>query len=303
MTAVAVGLVVGLGWVTLLLFAPREEPTQGGRLEVIAGLYPLAFIADQVGGEHVAVTTLAEPGIEPHDLELSPVDVRSLREARLVLFISEFQPALDDAIDSTDAHGLDAASLVVLRPPASSSNPEAEGAQLDPHFWLDPTLFAEYALGVAEEFAALDPPNADDYRANARALAEDLDALDREFASGLASCERDTIIVSHEAFGYLADRYSLTQIGISGLDPEAEPSPARLREVRALAEQAGATTIYFEALLDPSVVQAFAEDAGLAVASLDPIESIFASPLGDEATYFDQMGLMLEVLREGLGCA
>ncbi len=262
-------------------------------LDVAAAFYPLALVAERVGGTHVAVTALARPGVEPHDLELSPSGVRAVREASVVLYLSGFQPSVDDAISSTGAHALDAAASVTLIPAGDQTS-----GVLDPHFWLDPTLLATYANAVGDEFAALDPAYADDYRANAATLVDDLTSLDRAYASGLASCERTTILTSHEAFGYLAARYGLTQVGLSGIDPEAEPSPARIREVRAIAESTGATTVYVEALVDPRVVDAFAHDAHLTVATLDPVESL-VSP-GDD--YLTIMGRNLTALETGLGC-
>lgn len=266
------------------------EPTAD--LSVAAAFYPLQFVAEQVGGTHVAVVTLAPPGVEPHDLELSPVGVRSVRDADVVLYLSGFQASVDDAVAATQAHGLDAADSVTLLPPSA-----AEQGAFDPHFWLDPTLLAEYADAVGEEFASLDPAHASDYRANAATLVADLSQLDQEYSVGLASCERDTILTSHNAFGYLARRYGLVQVGLSGIDPEAEPSPARIREVRAIAESVNATTIYAEALVDPSVVEAFASDAHLSVATLDPVENAYAPD-----NYLIIMARNLEALSTGLGC-
>jgi zinc transport system substrate-binding protein len=252
---------------------------------VTAGFYPLQFVAERVGGSRVAVTPLAPPGVEPHDLELSPSAVRSVRDSDVVLYLAGFQASIDDAISTTDAHALDAADSVTL-------------VRADPHFWLDPTLLADYATAVGEEFASLDPTHADDYRANASALAAELATADTAYAERLSSCERTTLLTSHEAFGYLAARYDLTQMGLSGLDPEAEPSPARVREVRDVANATGATTVFVETIVDPSVVEAFARDANLAIATLDPIESL-TDPDDD---YLIVATRNLDALSAGLGC-
>jgi zinc transport system substrate-binding protein len=262
-------------------------------ITVTAAFYPLQFVAELVGGARVTVTALAPPGVEPHDLELSPAAVRSVRDSDVVLYLAGFQASIDDAISTTDAHSLDVADSVTLLPA-----PEGIALAFDPHFWLDPTLLAEYATAVGEEFASLDPAHADEYRANAVALGVDLATTNAAYAERLASCERTTLLTSHEAFGYLAARYGLTQIGLSGLDPEAEPSPARIREVRDIAESTGATTVFVETIVDPSVVEAFAHDANLAVATLDPIESL-TDPADD---YLIVATRNLEALSAGLGC-
>jgi zinc transport system substrate-binding protein len=129
-------------------------------------------------------------------------------------------------------------------------------------------------------------------------LGADLAATDAAYADRLSSCERTTLLTSHEAFGYLAARYGLTQMGLSGLDPEAEPSPARIREVRDIADSTGATTVFVETIVDPSVVEAFAHDANLAIATLDPIESLTDS----DDDYLIVATRNLDALSAGLGC-
>lgn len=278
----------------------NTNPSASPSLTVAAALYPLQYVADRVGGTHVTVTDLTSPGVEPHDLELSPSAVRGLSSADVVLYESKFQAAVDDAIASTGVHALDAADVVPLVDESQHSgqaNAKPTGV-LDPHFWLDPTLMNQYATAVANEFASLDPSHATDYRANADALSRDLAQLDRAYRRGLATCERNQIFVSHEAFGYMADRYGLTQEGLTGIDPEAEPSPSRLRDIRTMMEASGATTIFTETLVSANVAKALARDAGAATAVLNPLEGVTGTD-----DYISVMLANLDVLRTGLGCA
>ena len=208
-----------------------------------------------------------------------------MRDSDVVLYLAGFQASVDDAISTTDAHALDVADSVTL-------------LAADPHFWLDPTLLAEYATAVGEEFASLDPQHADGLPRERRRPGRRPRRPDAAYAERLSSCERTTLLTSHEAFGYLAARYDLTQMGLSGLDPEAEPSPARIREVRDIADSTGATTVFVETIVDPSVVEAFAHDANLAIATLDPIESL-TDPDDD---YLIVAARNLDALGAGLGC-
>ncbi len=285
-----------LGVVALGLAACSQTddptPTDAPDLTVAAAFYPLQFIAERIGGDPVKVITLTPPGAEPHDLELSPSGVREVRDADIVLYISGFQPKVDDAIGATEANGFDVSDVIDLM------GGDEGNVGTDPHFWLDPVLLTQYSEAVTEEFATLDPDNADLYLNNYDSLAEDLSELDSLYAEALTTCERDTILVSHEAFGYLSLRYGLTQVGLSGINPEAEPSPSRIREIRNLAESVGATTVFVETLVDPSVVEAFAYDAGLEVATLDPIGGLVED--GDD--YLIIMNRNLNVLKAGLGC-
>ncbi|WP_199422049.1 metal ABC transporter substrate-binding protein [Actinotalea solisilvae] len=291
------------------LSACAAAPAGDGRLEVLASIYPLQFVAEQVGGEHVTVEPLTPPGAEPHDVELSPRQVRSVGEADVVVVLTGFQAAVDAALEArAPEHVVDAAATpAVAEHLAEHPDEEAEGAGTDdghdheggdPHFWLDPTLLAAVATDVAVTLGEADPEHAEDYAANAEALGADLGTLDGELAAGLAQCERRVVVTAHEAFGYLAERYDLEQVGISGLDPEAEPSPARLREIRDTVEAHGVTTVFTETLVSPKVAETLAADLGIGTAVLDPLES-----QTDAAhDYRDVMATNLEALRAALSC-
>ena len=121
--------------------------------------------------------------------------------------------------------------------------------------------------------------------------------LDTSYKTALAECEIKTLLVSHEAFGYLVDQYGFTQLGISGISPEAEPSPARLAEVAKVAREISATTIYYETKVDPSVANALAGEISIVTAVLDPIET--KPEMGD---YLYAMEQNLEALVQGQIC-
>ncbi|RYV52578.1 metal ABC transporter substrate-binding protein [Pengzhenrongella frigida] len=279
---------------------------QAAKVEVLASFYPLQYVTEQVGGDRVEVSSLTPPGAEPHDVELSPRQVRSVGETDLVVYLAGFQSAVDEAIAAREpAHVVDAADTVDLIE-GHDDHAEEEGADdaghddagLDPHFWLDPERLARLAAPVAAALAEADPANADSYTANAAALEADLAALDTELETGLATCERRVVVTSHDAFGYLADRYDLELVGISGLDPEAEPSPARLKEIGDVVRAEGVTTIFGEQLVNPKVAQTLASDLGITSDVLDPVES-----LTDETS--DYRGVMeknLTALRAALAC-
>jgi zinc transport system substrate-binding protein len=263
-----------------------------GRVRVVASFYPLQYVAQQVGGDRVNVTNLVQPGAEPHDLELSPQQMAAIADADLVLYLPGFQPSVDDAV-SQDAHdtSLDvAAGITRLESP--------EGGK-DPHVWLDPAQLITITNAVADRLATIDPANATAYHQRAATLDAALSTLDGELAAGLASCQRRQIVTSHAAFGYLAQRYGLTQIPITGLSPEVEPTPQHLAEAAETARQAGATTIFFETLVSPKVAQAVAATIGAGTAVLDPIEGLAPDAQGD---YVTVMRENLATLRTALGC-
>ncbi|MDQ3983460.1 MAG: metal ABC transporter substrate-binding protein [Actinomycetota bacterium] len=262
----------------------RPAASEGGPPLVVGAVYPLVFAAESVGGGFVDVESLTSPGVEPHDLELTASQVATLSEADLVVFLGGgFQPAVEDVLSGSDG----ARVLDVLAG-------ESTG---DPHVWLDPTLMSEIVAGVARRLSEIDPRDADVYRANAAQLERRLQELDREFRAGLASCRTREIVTSHDAFGYLAARYDLEQISISGIDPEAEPSPGRLAEVARFVERHDVDTIFFEELVSPDVAETLAQETGARTAMLSPLESQPRS-----GTYVDAMRANLDALRKALDC-
>jgi zinc transport system substrate-binding protein len=292
---------------------------QSDGVTVLASFYPLQYVAQQIGGDLVTVDNLTPPAAEPHDLELSPAQVREIGTADLVVYLSGFQNAVDEGVESrAPEHVIDAAGpagLVEHAEEEHAGETEEEHAEhaeegdehdhgaTDPHFWLDPSRLAAVGQAVADELAAVDPEHADEYAAGAQRLGQQLDELDQEFADGLAACQGATLVTSHAAFGYLADRYALEQVGISELDPEVEPSPARLREIGDIVEERGVTTLFSETLVSPKVTETLADDLGVRTAVLDPLEGLSeeATAAGDD--YVSVMRANLAELEEGLVCA
>ena len=258
---------------------------------VVAAFYPVAFAAQEIGGATVSVRNLTPAGAEPHDLELRPSDVVSIQRADLVLYLGEgFQPAVEKAVKSTHAHGVDLLAGFRLR-----SGKDEQGHQaLDPHVWLDPLRYADLASRIG---GALGRP-----RATAAFVAR-LRALDARYHAGLARCTRKTIVTSHAAFGYLAARYGLTQLALEGLSPEAEPSPKALARLIAEVRRSHATTVFFETLVSPKLAETVARDAHVKAAVLDPIEGLTPDATHQGATYFTVMRSNLAALRLALGCA
>ena len=264
--------------------APAAPADDG--LHVLTSFYPLQFVVERVGAGRVTVDNLTPPGADPHDLELSPAQVREVVDADLVVYLSGFQPSTDEAIASSGQQQVvDAAQSADLQ----------EG---DPHFWLDPERLATVGAQVVAALSAVDPAGAQQYADAGRLLERDLTELDARFAAALATCSGATLVTAHTAFGYLADRYGLEQVGIVGLDPEVEPSPVRLREVGDVVRDRGVRTLFFETSSSPKVTQLLADDLGVSSDVLDPAETQ-AHP---DTDFLDVMDANLAALQRGLVC-
>lgn len=331
-------------------FTEDPEPTDlargaDGTLEVYASFYPLQFLTEEIGGDRVTVSALTPPGVDPHNVELSPRTVTEMGSASLVVYLSGFQPAVDDGVTATGARAFDAAEHTELLASgnghdhdhgddgahsddhgaddthgdhADHAHEDHDGAgpaavdtsaseddhsdhdhgPLDPHFWLDPLRLAEVGEALATELGELDPDGAPTYAENLAGLTDELTALDEELQTGLAQCERDTIVVAHEAYGYLTEEHGLRQEGVAGIDPESDPSPARLVEIGEVVQTYDVDTIFVETLASPRIIEALAEDLGVQTAVLDPLEN----QQDDSADYLDVMRANLAALQDALDC-
>jgi zinc transport system substrate-binding protein len=262
----------------------------GARREVVASFYPLAYAAAEIGGGTVSVRNLTPAGAEPHDLELRPSDAVAIGRASVVLYLGRgFQPAVERAVESTHARGVDLLAGTPLR----QARDEQGDLATDPHVWLDPVRYGEIAARIGR---ALGRPG------GAAAFRARLQALDTAYRTGLAHCARRTIVTTHAAFGYLASRYGLVQLPLEGLTPEAEPTPKELAGLIRRVRASGATTVFFEKLVSSRLAETVARDAHVRTASLDPLEGLTADETARGATYFTVMRRNLATLRAALGC-
>lgn len=310
-----------------------DDPAADGEISVVTAFYPLTFATERVGGDHVAVTNLTPAGQEPHDLELAPSDIAAIEEADYVVYLKGFIPELDAAVEEYAADkSLDVLTAVETseydytqaieeeahaeeEPTEEATASEDEHAEeeghdheeelegVDPHVWLDPIRYGQIGAAIGEGLAGLDEVNAADYTAGAEAFSADLTSLDAEFTDALAARAGDTIVTSHAAFGYLADRYGLTQIAISGLSPDQEPDSQHMAEVAEYVEANGISTIFFETLVSPDIADTLAAETGAQTAVLNPIEGLTQEQIDADADYFTVMRENLATLQTALGAA
>ncbi|MFI6486237.1 metal ABC transporter substrate-binding protein [Streptomyces sp. NPDC050564] len=308
-SAVAAATALGLGTLSACSGSAAADGKSGGKLDVVASFYPMQYLAEQIGGTHVKVTNLTQPGQEPHDLEISARQTAQLQEADAVLYLKNLQPAVDDAVAQSEVKTkIDAASLTTLEKHGNevgghaAAHDDTEGEEsgdTDPHIWLDPVRYAEVAQGVGKALEKEDPDHAADYRKNTEALVKKLDALNTQYKDGLANTKTKVFITTHAAFGYLAERYGLTEEAINGLDPESEPSANRVKDLEKMAKADGVSTVFYETLVSDKTAKTIAQDAGLGTDVLDPIEGITDKSKGSD--YLQVMESNLKALQTALG--
>ncbi|WP_198351515.1 metal ABC transporter substrate-binding protein [Streptomyces typhae] len=328
--ALATATVLGLTALTACSSDAADKNNED-KLDVVASFYPMEYLAKEIGGDDVEVTGLTEPGQEPHDLEISAKQTAQLENADAALYLKGLQPSVDEAIGQSGIKTkIDAASLTSMEKHGNEvgghaeehdehgdehgkeeGHAEEEGHEghghdhdhggKDPHIWLDPVKYAEVAEGVGKAFAKADPEHKGTYEKNTAALVKKLKGLDTDFRNGLKDTESadKVFITTHAAFGYLAERYGLTEEAITGLDPEGEPSANRVRDLQRMAKADGVTTVFYETLVSDKTARTLADDAGLKTDVLDPIEGITKKSKGDD--YIQVMRSNLTALQKALG--
>ncbi|HWH07926.1 MAG TPA: zinc ABC transporter substrate-binding protein, partial [Candidatus Thermoplasmatota archaeon] len=210
-----------------------------------------------------------------------------------------FEPWLAGLLANADggARVVDTTAGLPLR---QGEGEDAGGA--DPHTWLDPVLFAQQSRRVEEAMAAAFPEHAEAFRTRGEALRDDLARLDADFEAGLAGCELGLVIANHDAYGYLAARYRFEVVAISGLSPEAEPSPEALAHAVDVARRHNVTVIFFEELASPRVAQVVAQEVGASTRVLSPVEGLDDEARAQGKDYVTLMRENLAGLREAMRC-
>ncbi|MFE9250248.1 metal ABC transporter substrate-binding protein [Streptomyces sp. NPDC007088] len=310
----AAAAVAALGATLLSACSSGDSGSGDGKLDVTASFYPMAYLAEQIGGTHVNVTGLTKPGQEPHDLEISARQTSKVERSDLILYLKGLQPSVDEVVaQSSVKNKVDAATLTKMEEHgdevgghaaaheehAGHEDHDHEAGGQDPHIWLDPVKYAEVAKGVGKAMEKADPGHAAAYRKNTTTLLGKLGKLDTAYAEGLRNTRTKVFITTHAAFGYLAERYGLTEEAISGLNPESEPSPARIKDLHAMAKADGVSTVFYETLVSDKTAKTVAGDSGLRTDVLDPLEGITDKSRGKD--YLQVMESNLRALQKALG--
>lgn len=297
-----------LGAAGFLLGGCTARPSQGAAgsrpLQVTADFYPMAEFARQVGGDRATITTLVKAGMEPHDFEPLPRDIATLLQSQIFVYNGAGMDPWVDRLLPDLRQGRVTVVKASAGLPLLAATPEeqATGTNTDPHVWLDPVLAKREVDHIAAGFIARDPAHRRDYTAHATAYKARLDGLDADFRKGLSTCARRDIITSHAAFGYLARRYGLNQVAISGLSPDTEPSPRQLAEISRFARAHQVHTIFFETLVSPRLAQTIASETGANTLVLNPLESLTKAQQARGEDYLSLQRQNLNNLRIALEC-
>lgn len=280
----------------ILLFSKNDSPPDDSNVKIVASFYPLAHVAEQVTRNTPAqVTTVVPSGVEPHDFEPSAQDTAQIQSADLFLMNGA---ELEHWAEEITAEKLVMSEHVTLLP----LQDEDEHGAFDPHFWLDPVIVQTEVSVLADELSRLFPEYETQYQQNAASYIAQLKQLDTAYQNGLKTCQIREMIVSHDAFSYLGERYEIELHAIAGLSPEEEPSARHIAELATLATEKGIKHIFFETLVSPKLAETIANEVDAETLVLNPIEGLTDEEQAAGKTYISVMNENLQNLRTAMQC-
>lgn len=310
----SISAVSGLVFFLAACTAPTTEepgtPAAEDKLQVVTTFYPMYDFTKQVAQDSADVSILVPSGTDTHGFEPSAKDVAQIQEADVFVYNSEemetWVPSILESIDTTDVVIVNASEGIELLEGSHAEEEEHDhdheaeeghSHEVDPHIWLDPVLAQEEVRNIKEGLIEADSENEVTYEENATAFQTELQQLDEEYAAAFETAENRTFVTQHAAFAYLADRYDLHQVAISGLSTDAEPSPSELTEMSNFITAQNVEYIYFGKTTSSAISETLANETNTQLAVLDPIEGITEADQEAGVDYLQAMRNNLEALK------
>ncbi|PVX23955.1 MAG: hypothetical protein CW691_09180 [Candidatus Bathyarchaeum sp.] len=227
LTTIAIILTAAIATV---LYSPQNE-TENDNLKVVATFYPLAFFAQEIGGEKVTIQQLIPDNTEVHNWQPSPSDILAVDNADVIIYNGAsldhwFEEDILPVTDSSNKIVVETTkgiSLLGIEHESEEDEHDHEGAH-DPHTWISPFISKQQAQKIYESFIQKDPSNKDYYTERWQNLKTYFEEVDNKYMTELANSSKTDVFVSHSAFGYLASRYGFEQNGVIGISADEQPS-------------------------------------------------------------------------------
>ncbi len=277
------------------------------KLSIVTTIYPVYDFACNIAGDKAEIINLVPAGVEPHDFELSTGDMQLIEQADVFIYNGAgMEHFVDKTLDSVSNKGLFvvecAKNITLLESEHSHEHgtSQEDEEHSDPHTWLSVTNAILEAEAIKDTLVDIDPENAKYYEDNFTAYKEELTKLHEMYQTELSDLSSDTIVVAHEAFGYLCEEYGLHQEGIEGLTADSEPDSARMKEIIDFCKENEIQVIFFEELVSPKVAETVASEIGAKTMVLNPIEGLTAEQEEEGLDYIGLMKQNLETLKKAL---
>lgn len=296
---VLAGLLVGVAYFAKNRTA-SQPPVLQNTIPVTVSFYPLYYFTSQIGGSLVNITNLTPAGAEPHDYEPNAQDIAQLQKSKLLIVNGNLEPWFDKVKGNFDGEH---PKILEVGAGLTTLSSTENGVKIpDPHIWLDPVLTQLVVKNITKSLIDVDPDHKQEYTKNSQELLKKLAELNQEYTTGLSNCKQKNVVTSHQAFSYIAARYSLIQVSIAGLSPDQEPSPAELAKVAEFVKTHHIKYIFFESLISSRLADTIAQETGAQTLVFDPIEGVSAADQSAGKDYFSIQRQNLSNLRIALEC-
>lgn len=253
------------------------------KLTIYTSFYPLYDFTLRIVGNNANVTNLVPTGMEPHDYEPTALDIENLYKADLIIvnglgletFLGSFtDELLEKVFISTE--GIETINV---------------NNATDPHVWLDVSRATKQMENIKDKIMEIDPDNSELYQNNYDKHYILFSSIDERIEKELKVFVNPTIVCAHQAFGYFANRYQITQIAINGLSTEEEPSSTKIAEIINYVKEYNVSTIFYEELVSSRIAELIAAETNSKVDVLNPLEGLSESKSND-----DYITIMIENL-------
>lgn len=307
---VSIFLIIPLAAGCSFFTGPSDQETLGaseeqGKLVIQTTNYPIYYFTSRIAGDSYDVNSFIPIGVEPHGWEPKPSNLIELEETDVFIYNGAgFEHWLVDITNSVQNPDLllvnSTAGIDLLIDSDGHNHDQKNQSEEDPHVWLDPLRAQEMALNIKNALVDIDPENQQDIEDNYEELVRELEQLHQDYREALGDISKKEIIVTHKAFGYLAERYDLQQIDIMGVNAHAEPTAGKFKEIILLAKEQGIKYVFAEVMVSSKAIEALANEADLMIEILNPLGNLTQVDFDNGKDYFQIMYENLAVLKKAL---
>lgn len=303
----------------ILLFGCVSNSPQknDGKILVVTSFYPLYDFAKNVGGNRVEVASLIPSGVEPHEFEPSPGDMKLLSSSRIFVYngagMEPWAGKLLESINNPSIVIVDTSSgIELIKSEANSYEEPSEHEEeserthhhgdYDPHIWLNPVLAKTQVYAIRDALISADPDGKEYYEANAKKYVKELEILDSDISNVMKNCSKHEILITHATLGYFCKQYGCKQISISGINPEGEPSAKDIAAIIDEAREYNVTAVFFENLIDPKSAETIASEINGEVFVFNSVHGLTEDEAKTGEDYISLMRNNLKNIKKALSC-
>ncbi len=295
-----------------------SSTSDGKKTEIYTSTFATAAIAREIGGDQVNVKMIVPPGADPHSYEPTSKQLTEIAKGDLFLLtgttLEPYSKKIQESLKGTDVRFIETSkdvtlleSNATLHAHEEEGHTEAEHAheeeghdhgKYDPHVWLDPVNAKAMARSITVALSKEVPKDKATFEKNLKAFDQQADALDKEFKQAIADGSKKDLLVTHAAYGYLAERYGFKQLPIAGISPSDEPSQKQLAALVKEARMHDLKYVAFEETVSPKVARVIQKEIGAESVTIHNLESVTKAQ--QNSSYFKLMEENVQTLKKAL---